>query len=60
LLDGYLLWLFRGDTREFALIGDNGQRFCIDSASKLVLVQTALEDTDETWRLRAAVIEQFG
>jgi hypothetical protein len=61
LLDGYLLlWLFRGDRREFALIGDDNQRICIDPASKLVLVQTALEDTDKTWRLRAAVIEQFG
>jgi hypothetical protein len=42
------------------LIGDDGQRICIDPASNLVLVQTALEDADKTRRLRAAVTEQFG
>jgi CubicO group peptidase (beta-lactamase class C family) len=57
---GYLLWLLPGKRRQFALFGDLGQHVCIDPASKLVMVQTALENSPEIWRLWAAVVEQFG
>ena len=57
---GYLLWLLPGPRRQFALVGDYGQRVCIDPASKLVMVQTALEDTPEFWRLWSALTRQFG
>jgi CubicO group peptidase (beta-lactamase class C family) len=57
---GYLLWLLPGNRRQFALVGDYGQRICIDPASKLVMVQTALEDHDEVWRLWSTLVEQFG
>jgi CubicO group peptidase (beta-lactamase class C family) len=57
---GYLLWLLPGKRRQFALFGDLGQRVCIDPDSKLVMVQTALENSPEIWRLWAAVVEQFG
>jgi CubicO group peptidase (beta-lactamase class C family) len=57
---GYLLWLLPGNRRQFALVGDKGQRICIDPASKLVMVQTGVEDTPEVWRLWAAVVEQLG
>jgi CubicO group peptidase (beta-lactamase class C family) len=57
---GYLLWLLPGTGRQFALLGDMGQRICIDPASKLVLVHTGLENGREVWRLWAALLEQFG
>ena len=57
---GYLVWLPPGTRRQFALIGANGQRICIDATSKLILVQTAVENTDEVWRLWSALLEQFG
>jgi CubicO group peptidase (beta-lactamase class C family) len=57
---GYLLWLLPGTRRQFAMVGYKGQRVIIDPASKLVLVQTALEDGDEVWRLWAAAVAQFG
>jgi len=57
---GYLLWLLPGPRRQFALHGQNGQRVYIDPASKLVLVQTALEDTPEVRRLWSALVKQFG
>lgn len=57
---GYLLWLLPGDRRQFALVGDLGQRICIDPASKLVMVQTAVENNPEVWRLWSALVEQFG
>jgi hypothetical protein len=57
---GYLLWLLPGARRQFALLGANGQRICVDPASKLVMVQTAIENTDEVWRLWSALVEQFG
>lgn len=56
---GYLLWLLPGRRRQFAMVGSNGQRLCVDPAARLVMVQTALEDTPETWRLWAAVVKQF-
>jgi CubicO group peptidase (beta-lactamase class C family) len=57
---GYFLWLLPGVRRQFALIGANGQRICVDPTSKLVMVHTAVENTDEVWRLWSAVVEQFG
>ena len=42
------------------MIGANGQRICLDSASKLILVQTAVEDTDEVWHLWVALVAQLG
>jgi hypothetical protein len=42
------------------LFGDLGQRICVDPASKLVMVQTAVEGNSEVWRLWSAVVEQFG
>ncbi len=56
---GYLLWLLPGTRRQFALVGDLGQRICVDPASKLVMVQTALETRAEVWRLWSAVVEQL-
>jgi hypothetical protein len=57
---GYLLWLLPGNRRQFALLGYLGQRIVVDPASKLVLVQTSLEQVDEVWPLWSAVVEQFG
>jgi len=62
---GYLLWLFPGDRRQFALIGYKGQYVCVDPASKLVMVQTAVEApgadaNDEAWTLWSALIQQLG
>jgi CubicO group peptidase (beta-lactamase class C family) len=57
---GYFLWLLPGARRQFALGGANGQRICVDPTSKLVMVQTAVENTDEVWRLWSALVEQFG
>jgi CubicO group peptidase (beta-lactamase class C family) len=58
---GYLLWLLPGNRRQFAMVGDFGQRICIDPASKLVMAQTALDDKNgEVWRLWSALVEQFG
>jgi CubicO group peptidase (beta-lactamase class C family) len=49
---GYFLWLLPGDRRQFELVGDNGQRICVDPTSKLIMVQTAVENTDEVWHHR--------
>jgi CubicO group peptidase (beta-lactamase class C family) len=57
---GYLVWLFPGTRRRFALIGSRGQYVFVDPTSKLVMVQTAVDTNDEVWRLWSAVIEQFG
>lgn len=57
---GYLMWLLPGLRREFALFGAMGQRICIDPASKLVMVQTAVESTTEIWSLWSSLIRQFG
>ncbi len=56
---GYLMWLLPGARRQFALVGDNGQRICVDPGSKLVMVQTALESSNESWRLWSALVRQF-
>jgi len=56
---GYLLWLLPGDRRQFALVGQNGQRLCVDPKSRLVMVQTALEDIPEAWELWSNVCSQL-
>jgi len=62
---GYLLWLFPGDRRQFALVGYKGQYICVDPISKIVMVQTALDAPGadfnlEAWSLWAAIVEQHG
>jgi CubicO group peptidase (beta-lactamase class C family) len=58
---GYFLWLFPGPRRQFALLGDPGQRICVDPVSKLVLVQTAVGRTDdEIWPSWSSLSKQFG
>jgi CubicO group peptidase (beta-lactamase class C family) len=57
---GYLLWLLPGTTRQFAAMGDYGQRICVDPVSKLVMVQTALEGNAEVWRLWSDAVKTFG
>lgn len=56
---GYLLWLLPGPRRQFALFGDYGQRICVDPAARLVLVQTAVEQNVEVWRLWDGLVRQF-
>jgi CubicO group peptidase (beta-lactamase class C family) len=56
---GYLLWLLPGPRRQFALLGYPGQRICVDPVSKLVMVQTAVERTDEVWELWSSLSKQF-
>jgi hypothetical protein len=57
-------WRCYGGGPKFTRVGNRvfyyGQRICIDPASKLVMVQTALEDHDEVWRLWSTLVEQFG
>jgi CubicO group peptidase (beta-lactamase class C family) len=57
---GYLLWLIPGRRRQFAMFGAFGQRVFVDPASKLVLVQTAVEGSPEVLALWSAVVERFG
>jgi CubicO group peptidase (beta-lactamase class C family) len=57
---GYLLWLLPGTRRQFALRGAYSQLVLVDPPSKLVMVQTALERSDEIWPLWSAVVKQFG
>lgn len=57
---GYLLWLLPWGQRQFAMFGAFGQRVCIDPASKLVMVQTALDQASEIWPLWRAVVGQLG
>ena len=52
---GYLLWLLPGARRQFALVGQNGQRICVDPRSGVVMVHTALEDVQLTWGLWSRV-----
>ena len=56
---GYLLWLLPAPRRQFAMVGSWGQPVCVDPASKLVMVQTALDDTPEVWRLWRMLAQQF-
>jgi CubicO group peptidase (beta-lactamase class C family) len=62
---GYLSWLFPGERRQFAFIGYKGQYVCVDPASKLVMVQTAVEapnasENDEAWALWSSLVDQLG
>jgi len=57
---GYLLWLLPWGKRQFAMFGDFGQRVCVDPASKIVMVQTGLEQTPEIWKLWLAALKRFG
>jgi CubicO group peptidase (beta-lactamase class C family) len=57
---GYLTWLLPWGERQFALFGDYDQRICVDPASRLVLVQTAVEHGTEIWGLWQGLIRQFG
>lgn len=58
---GYLIWLLPGPGRRFAFISDFGNRIFVDPCSKLVMVQTALETTqNEVMHLWSALVEQFG
>ena len=57
---GYFTWLLPGARRQFALVGANGQRICVDPPSKLIMVQTAVDETVEVWPLWSALVEQFG
>jgi CubicO group peptidase (beta-lactamase class C family) len=57
---GYLLWLLPWGQRQFAMFGDFGQRVCVDPASKIVMVQTGLEQTPEIWKLWLAALKRFG
>ena len=57
---GYLMWLLPGARRQFTPIGFFGQRICVDPASKLVMVQTAVENGPEVGRLWSDVVARFG
>src|SRR5215472_14660946 len=58
---GYLVWLLPGPRRQFAMVGDLGQRIIIDPPSKLVMVNTALDEkTGASWALWRKLVEQFG
>ena len=57
---GYLVWLLPGSRRQFAMIGLLGQYIFVDPASKLVMVQTAVDDHAEVRHLWRNLVEQFG
>jgi CubicO group peptidase (beta-lactamase class C family) len=57
---GYLLWLLPWAKRQFALFGTYGQRICVDPTSRMVLVQTAVDDGPELWSLWPAIVHKFG
>lgn len=58
---GYLFWLLPGDRRQFALVGSYGQRIIVDPPSKLVMVQTALDETDgASWKLWRTLVAKVG
>lgn len=58
---GYLLWLLPGERRQFALVGAFGHRIIVDPPSKLVMVQTALDETDgASWKLWRTLVAQLG
>lgn len=56
---GYLVWLLPGDRRQFTWRGAYGQHVLVDPASKLVMVQTALEKNVEVWELWSAAVKRF-
>ena len=58
---GYLLWLLPGPRRQFAMVGDLGQRVIVDPPSKLVMVNTALDEkAGASWALWRKLVDQFG
>jgi CubicO group peptidase (beta-lactamase class C family) len=57
---GYLMWLLPGTRRQFAPIGFLGQRILVDPASKLIMVQTAVENSNEIGPLWSDVVKTFG
>jgi CubicO group peptidase (beta-lactamase class C family) len=58
---GTLLWLLPSERRQFALVGAFGQRIIVDPPSKLVMVQTALDETDSgSWKLWRTLVAQLG
>jgi CubicO group peptidase (beta-lactamase class C family) len=57
---GYLMWLLPGTRRQFTPIGAYGQRILVDPASKIVMVQAALDNNDEIGRLWSDVVKTFG
>ena len=58
---GYQVYLFPGSRRQFALLGYLGQRILVDPPSKLVMVQTAVDEkSPEIWHLWSGVVAQFG
>lgn len=58
---GYQFYLFPGSRRQFAMLGYLGQRILVDPPSKLVMVQTAVDErSPEIWRLWSGVVAQFG
>ena len=57
---GYLMWLLPGPRRQFTPIGFLGQRILVDPASKLVMAQTALDNSDEIGQLWSDLVKTFG
>lgn len=63
---GYQLWILPGTRRMFAFLGADGQFILADPASKLFLVQTAVErspidvQTAETLQLWQAIVRKLG
>jgi hypothetical protein len=54
------MWLLPGTRRQFTPIGAYGQRILVDPASKIVMVQAALDNNDEIGRLWSDVVKTFG
>ena len=61
---GYSMWLLPGSRRQFVLLGGYGQRIFVDTAAKLIMVQTgvdrSIDQSDEPGRLWAAVVNKLG
>jgi hypothetical protein len=57
---GYLIWLLPGTRRQFALRGSYSQLVLVDPPSKLMMAQTALDRSEDVWKLWAAAVKQFG
>ncbi len=62
---GYQVWLFPGERRQFALLGIHGQSIFIDPASRLVMVQTAVQvpptgGRGEAFALWRALVGAYG
>lgn len=58
---GYLFWLLPGNRRQFAMVGYLGQRIIVDPPTKLVMVQTALDEIDAgSWKLWRTLVARLG